>query len=56
MKWDANAQRAVPQPDWVTGVTVWEYTLRKTGGDWKVVDRTHWRFYDPATDTLNTGP
>lgn len=56
VKWDANAQRAVPQPDWVAGVTVWEYTLRKTDANWRVVERTHWRFYDPATDTLNTGP
>jgi len=54
--WDAVAGRAVPQADWVTAVTVWEYKLREIGGDWKVVDRTHWRFYDTSTDTLNTGP
>jgi hypothetical protein len=54
--WDAAAGRAIPKQDWVTGVIVYEYTLRRVGGAWKVADSAHWRFYDPATGQLNTGP
>ena len=54
--WDAAARRAVPKQDWVTGVIVYDYTLRKVDGTWKVVDSAWWRFYDPATGQLGTGP
>ena len=54
--WDSQASRAVPKRDWVTGVIVNDYTLRQVGGVWKVADSTWWRFYDPATGQLGTGP
>lgn len=54
--WDAAAKRTVPHDDWVTGVSVNEYTLKQTGGSWKVFGSVHWRFYDPATGKLGTGP
>ncbi len=54
--WDAAAGRAIPKQDWVTGVIVNDYTLRQVDGTWKVVDGTWWRFYDPATGRLTTGP
>ena len=40
----------------MTGVIVYDYTLRQVGGAWKVADSTWWRFYDPATGRLSTGP
>jgi hypothetical protein len=54
--WDAADRRAVPKRDWVTGVIVYDYTLRKVAGAWKVADSAWWRFYDPATGQLGTGP
>ena len=54
--WDGAAGRAVPKQDWVTGVIVYDYTLRQVDGAWKVADSTWWRFYDPATGQLGTGP
>lgn len=54
--WDAEAGRAVPHDDWVTGVSVNDYVLRKSGGVWKVFGTDHWMFYDPATGQLGTGP
>ena len=54
--WDAASGRAVPKQDWVTGVIVYDYTLRQVGGAWRVADSTWWRFFDPATGQLNTGP
>ena len=54
--WDGAAGRAVPKQDWVTGVIVYDYTLKQVGGAWKVADSTWWRFYDPATGQLSSGP
>jgi len=54
--WDAAAGRAVPQQDWVTSVSVNQYTLKKTDGIWKVFGSEHWRFYDPTAGQLGTGP
>lgn len=54
--WDAGAGCAVPQQDWVTGVIVNQYTLKRTDGVWKVFGSHWWRFYDPATGELGTGP
>jgi len=54
--WDAATGRAVPHGDWVTGVSVNDYTLKQTDGVWKVFGSEHWRFYDPATRQLGTGP
>ncbi len=54
--WDAKASRAVPRKDWVTGVLVDEYALRQVDGTWMVVSSDHWRFWDPATGQLTTGP
>jgi hypothetical protein len=54
--WNAAAGHAVPKQDWVTGVIVKEHTLRQVDGAWKVADSATWRFYDPATGQLGTGP
>lgn len=54
--WDAEAGRAVPHDDWVTGVSVNDYVLKKSGGVWKVFGADHWMLYDPATGQLGTGP
>jgi hypothetical protein len=54
--WDAAAGRAVPQQDWVTSVSVNQYTLKEADGVWKVFGSEHWRYYDPATHQLGTGP
>lgn len=54
--WDAAAGRAVPYDDWVTGVVVNQYTLKQVDGAWKVFGTRWWRFYDPATGGLTTGP
>lgn len=54
--WDAATGRAVPHDDWVTGVSVNEYTLKQTGSVWKVFGSEHWRVCDPATGQLGTGP
>jgi hypothetical protein len=56
IRWDAAEGRATPQQAWATGVAVNRYTLRKVHGVWKVVASDWWRFYDPATHTLGTGP
>jgi hypothetical protein len=56
VKWDAKAGRSLPRDDWVTGVSVREYTLRRSDGAWKVAASRHWMFYDPATGRLETGP
>ena len=49
-------ERAVPHKDWVTGVSVNRYTLREADGVWKILGSEHWRFYDPVTHQLGTGP
>jgi hypothetical protein len=54
--WDAEAGRATPAQDWVTGVIVYDYTPREVDGVWKVDDSTWWRFYDPSTGRFSTGP
>jgi hypothetical protein len=54
--WDAAAERAVPHKDWVTGVSDNQYTLREADGVWKIFGSEHWRFYDPVTHQLGTGP
>jgi hypothetical protein len=54
--WDAAANAADPAQDWVTGVIVYDYTLREVDGAWKVADSSWWRFYDPNTGELGTGP
>ncbi len=56
VQWDAEDGRIVPRPDWVPGSIVLEYTLELVDGAWKVVDTEHWRFWDPATGELSTGP
>ena len=54
--WDAGVGRALPCGDWVTGVIINQYTLKRTDGVWKVFDSVWWRFYDLATRQLGTGP
>ena len=54
--WDEDKDRAVPQQDWVPSVVVYDYSLRQVDGVWKVADSAHWRFFDPATGQLGTGP
>lgn len=54
--WDAAEGRVVPRPDWVPNAVVYDYTLERVDGVWKVVDTEHWRFWDPATGELSTGP
>ena len=56
IRWDDKTRRAVPQEDWMPEVTVYDFTLRQVDGAWKVADARHWRFYDPATGRLSTGP
>jgi len=56
VRWLPHAKTVVPQRDWKAGVVVDQYALKKIAGDWKVTDSTWWRFYDPATHTLQTGP
>jgi hypothetical protein len=54
--WDAKTGTAVPRPDWVTGVSVKDYVLKKSGSLWKVYSSEHWMFYDPVARQLETGP
>jgi hypothetical protein len=54
--WDEASGKAVPQQEWITGVVVKDYALRRVDGVWKVADTSTWRFFDPATGRLSTGP
>jgi len=54
--WDAKAGQAVRHNDWVTGVSVNNYTLKESSDGWKVLSSNHWMLYDPATGQLGTGP
>lgn len=56
LAWDADLGRAVPRPEWVPNAVVYDYTLERLDGVWKVVDTEHWRFWDPATGELSSGP
>ncbi len=56
VEWNAALGRAVPRPAWEPGSVVYEYTLERVDGAWKVVDTEHWRFWDPVTGELSTGP
>ncbi len=56
VEWDAEDGRVVPRPDWVPNVVVYDYTLERVDGVWKVVDSRHWRFWDATTGELSTGP
>jgi hypothetical protein len=56
VRWDARTARAVPQEAWMPMVTIWDFTLRQVDGVWKVADKTHWRFLDPATGQVTNGP
>jgi hypothetical protein len=54
--WDAKTRKTVRGDDWVTGVSVNDYVVKKSGGVWKVCSSDHWMFYDPSTRQLRTGP
>lgn len=55
-EWDAAADRVVPKRDWEPCVGVRAYTLKESGGAWKVSATDHWMFYDPATGQLGLAP